>query len=171
MAGEGRVFWQQVPGQEPQPVPAEKMGTRRYLGEFLDPLFAGEGFTYERLADGASEGRKFYRIAVRRPDGSGYVARIDMDSFQQIGREDGDGAYTRYSDFRKVAGMTIAFREEATDREGRKGVLELVRMAPNPGLIGDLFEPTAQGGQSYFVFERLLAGPPSAGANSKPTPR
>jgi len=171
VAGDGRIFWQQASGQEPQPVPADKMGTRRYLGDFVEPLFAGEGFTYERLADGASEGRKFYRIAVRRSDGSIYVTQIDMDSFRQIGREDGDGVYTRYSDFRKVAGMTIAFHEEANDREGRKGVLKLVRMTPNPGLIDDLFEPLAQGGQSYFFFERLLAGPPSAGGNSKPSPR
>jgi hypothetical protein len=167
VAGDGTRFWQQAPGGTPQIIVAEKMGTKRYLGEFIDPLFAEEGFSYERLADGSSGGRKLYRIAVRRSDGSSFVAQIDMDSFRQVGREDTDGSNTAYSDFRQVAGLTVAFREEATDREGRKGVLELVRMSPNPGLIQDFFEPALQGGQSYFSVERLLARPPLAAATSK----
>ena len=65
--------------------------------------------------------------------------------------------------------MTIAFREEATDKEGRKGVLELVRVTPNPGLIQDLFDPAAQGGQTYFAVEQFLPRLPPAAANSKPS--
>jgi hypothetical protein len=169
VAGDGQRFWQQAPGQPPQIVAPEKMGTRRYLGEFLEPLFAGEGISYERLADGASDGKKFYRLAVRRADGSSYVAQIDLETFRETGREDIDGSNTRYSDFRQVAGVTIAFREEATDKEGRKGVLELVRVTPNPGLIQDLFDPAAQGGQTYFAVEQFLPRLPPAAANSKPS--
>jgi hypothetical protein len=145
------------------------MGTRRYLGEFFDPLFVEEGVSYERLADGTSGGQKFYRLSVRRSDGSSYVAQIDMETFRETGREEADGGNTRYSDFRQVAGVTIAFREEATDKEGRKGVLELVRVMPNPGLIQDLFEPEAQGEQTYFAIEQLLPRLPLAAGNSKPS--
>jgi hypothetical protein len=168
VAGDGQHFWQQAPGQPPQIVPAEKIGERRYMGEFIDPLFAEEGFSYERLADGALGGQKFYRIAVRRADASGYVAQIAPETYREIGREDSDGLKTAYSDFRQVAGITFAFREEAVDREGRKGVLELTRVTPNPGLIQDFFEPDAQGGQSYFAVEQLLPRPPSAVAAKPP---
>lgn len=167
VAGDGQRFWQQAPGQPPQVVPTEKIGTRRYLGEFFDPLFSEEGVSFERLADGTSGGQKFYRLAVRRSDGSSYVAQIDMETFQENGREEADGGNTRYSDFRQVAGLTIAFREEATDKEGRKGVLELIRVTPNPGLIQDLFEPEAQGEQTYFAIEQLLPRLPLAAGNSK----
>ena len=167
MAGDGKRFWQQVPGQPPQIVTQEKMGTRRYLGEFFDPLFAGEGVDYERLADGASGGQKYYRLAVRRSDGSSFVAQIDMETFRETGREDNDGGNTRYSDFRQVAGLTMAFREEATDKEGRKGVFELIRMTPNPGLIQDFFDPAAQGERTYFAVEQLLPRLPLAAGNAK----
>ena len=167
VAGDGQRFWQQAPGQSPQTVPADKIGPRRYLGEFLDPLFAGEGVSYERLADGSSGMQKFYRLAVRRADGSSYVAQIDQETFRETGREEADGGSTRYSDFRQVAGVMIAFREEATDREGRKGVLELVRMTPNPGLIQDLFEPAAQAEQGYFAVEQILARARPASAEFK----
>jgi hypothetical protein len=167
VAGDGQHFWQQTPGQPPQIVSSEKIGTRRYLGEFIDPLFAEEGFSYERLADGSSGRQKFYRIAVRRSDGSSYIAQIEMESFRQTGREEADGGNTAYSDFRQIAGVTIAFREEATDREGRKGVLELIRVTPNPGLIQDFFESDVQGGQSYFAVEQLLPRPPVAATTPK----
>jgi hypothetical protein len=170
MAGDGQHFWQEVPGQRPQIVAPEKMGERRHLGEFMDPLFGEESCTYERLADGVSAGQRFYRIAVRRSDGSGYVAQIDPETFRETGREDADGSGARYSDFRVVAGVTIAFREEATDKEGRKGVLELTRFTPNPGLIQNFFEPEAQDDQSYFAFEQVLAGSPlPAGSSNSPT--
>ena len=162
VAGDGQRFWQQAPGQAPQSVPADKIGARRYLGEFLDPLFVGEGFSFERMADGSSGTQKFYRLAVRRSDGSSYVSQIDQETFRETGREEGNGGSTQYSDFRQVAGITIAFREEATDREGRKGVLELVRLTPNPGLILDLFEPAAQAEQGFFAVEQLLARAPVA---------
>ena len=167
VAGDGQRFWQQVPGQPPQNVPADKIGTRRYLGEFIDPLFASEGYSYERMADGSSGAQKFYRLAVRRSDSSSYVAHIDEDSFREIGREESDGGSTQYSDFRQIAGVTIAFREEATDREGRKGVLELVRLTPNPGLIQDLFEPAVQAEQGFFAVEQLLAHAPVAAGEPK----
>ncbi len=167
VAGDGQHFWQQTPGQPPQAVTADKIGSRRYLGEFIDPLFAEEGVSYERLADGSSGGQKFYRLAVRRSDGSSYVAQIDQDSFRETGREESDGGSTQYSDFRQVAGVTIAFREEATDREGRKGVLDLIRVTPNPGLIQDLFEPASQAEQGFFAVEQLLARASPAGGDSK----
>jgi len=168
IAGDGQSYWQQAPGQPAQIIAPDKIGERRYLGEFMDPLFGGEGFSYERLADDSSGGRKFYRIAVRRTDGSGYIAHIDAETFQETGREQSDGGTTRYSDFRQVAGITMAFREEATDKEGRKGVLELTRVTPNPGLIQDLFEPAASSDQSYFAVEQLLARTAPAAGKPKP---
>jgi len=170
LAGYGQHFWQQAPGQWPQIVAPEKIGERRHLAEFVDPLFGEENCRYERLDNGGSAGQRFYRIAVQRLDGSGYVAQIDPETFRETGREDADGSGARYSDFRVVAGVTIAFREEATDKEGRKGVLELTRFTPNPGLIQNFFEPEAQDDQSYFAFEQVLAGSPlPAGSSNSPT--
>lgn len=157
LAADGDRFWQQVSGRPPQLVPGKSVGSRRYMGEFCDPLFVGEGYGFERLEDGVTAERKFYRIAVKRTDGSGYVAGIDPETFHEIARENEDKSGVRYSDFRDVAGVTIAFREEATDPAGHKSVTELTRVTPNPGLIQAFFEPPAELDQSYFEVERFLA--------------
>ena len=157
LAGDGDHFWQQVPGQPPQDVPAKSVGTRRYMAEFMDPLFADEGYAFERLADGEAGGKVAYRIAVKRADSSSYVAVIDAATFREVAREDTDKSVTRYTDFRPVAGVTLAFREEITDAQGRHGVLDLTRITPNPGLIRAFFEPPPTQGLDYFAVERLMS--------------
>ncbi len=157
LAGDRDRYWQQSPGQAPQVVTVQAMGQRRYLAEFADPLFNGENYAYERLADGLAEGKKIHRIAVRRPDGSGYVAGIDAESFREISRENEDHTTVRYSDFREVAGVIYAFQEEITDQAGHKGVLNLTRISSNPGLIQDFFEPPLHPELGYFELERYLA--------------
>ena len=157
LSGDGSQFWQQSAGQPPQVVPAAKMGTRLYLSEFVDPLFVGEGYTYERRDDGERDGRKFHRIAVRRPDGSSYVACIDVETYRETARENEDHSVSRYSDFREVGGVTYAFGEEVADPGGKKGSFEITRIAPNPGLIQDIFDLPARQNAGYFQIEQLLA--------------
>jgi hypothetical protein len=163
LAGEGGQFWQQVPGSSPQLISGKAMGPKRYMAEFIDPCLADEGYGYERLPDGTEAGKKFYRITVQRADGSSYVSDIDAATFREAAREDEDKTVTRYSDFRVVAGVTFAFREEITDAQGRHGVLELARITPNAGLIGALFTPMAPSALDYFAVERLLAHAPASG--------
>ena len=161
LAGNGERFWQQGPGGPPQVVPASAIGTRRYLAEFADPLLVGEDYHFEKLADGEVDGKKTYRISVQRADGSHFVADIDQEKFQEIAREDADKSITRYSDFRDVAGVTYAFREEAADAAGHKGGLDLVRITPNPGLIPAFFLPPTEHELGYFEIERLVAQAPA----------
>ena len=157
VAGANGHYWQQAPGRGTESLSADAMGVRRYMGEYLDPLFGAEGYTFEKLADGAAGNEHFLRIAVRRPDGSGYVARVDPATFRETGREEPDGTVERYADYRDVGGVTFAFREEQVDATGRRGVLELTRVTPNPGLVDAFFAAPAPDDQSYFAFERLLA--------------
>jgi hypothetical protein len=157
MAAEGDRFWQQLPGQTPQIASARNVGERRYLQEFSDPLFVREGFAFERLPDGEEEGQAFYRIAVRRPDGSRYVARIDLKDYHQIGRENPDKSVARYSDFRDVAGVTLAFREDVTDAAGKKAQLVISRITPNPGLIASFFLPRPLQVPDLFAAEKSWA--------------
>ena len=157
LASDGSRFWQQSPGQPPQVVPAQEMGSRIYLAEFADPLFGGESYTFERREDGTVGGRKFHRIAVHRPDASEYVACIDTETFREIARENPDRSVARYTDFHEIGGVTYAFREEVADQAGRTGQFTITRLTPNPGLIQDLFElPSAQN-VNYFKIEQLLA--------------
>ncbi len=164
LANDGTHFWQQAPGGKPQNVSPDSIGSRRYLREFVNPLFGQEkDYIFERLADGSLDGRKTYRIAVRRADGSQYVACIDPDSFHEIGGEYQDGVRVRYSDFRTIAGFTMAFREETVDREGHKGVFELTKFNANPGLVQEFFEEPVEGRDlSYFAFEQLSTGAPAS---------
>jgi len=151
LAGDGQRYWQVSAGRTVQIVPPEKMGARIYLAEFADPLFAAENYSFKRIANGGAEGKgKFYRIVVRRTDGSGYVTQIDAESYREIGREEDDGSSERFSDFRDVGGVTVAFREEVTDRKGRKSVMQLARVTPNPGLIRDFFDPLGDVEKSSF---------------------
>jgi hypothetical protein len=166
LASDGGSFWQQSPGRPPQEIPPQSMGPRLYLAEFIDPLLAAEGYRFERLPDGASGNKKFHRLSVHRTDGSNYVACIDTETFREIARENEDGSGARYSDFRDVAGVTFAFREEVSDKEGRKGVLVLTRVTANPGLIQALFVPDAKQAPDYFEIEQALAG--AARASSQP---
>jgi hypothetical protein len=168
LAFDGERHWQQSPGQPPFVLKPESVGTRRYLSEFIDPLFAeeGGGYTYERLEDGVAGTQKFHRIQVRRGDGSKYVARIDPESFREVGRENDDKSTAGYSDFRTIAGVTFAFHEEVVDATGRKGTFDITRISPNPGLIDDYFEPVAQREPGYFTLERALARAPVAGGGN-----
>jgi hypothetical protein len=159
IAADADRFWQQSAGAPPQFADGKGMGPRRYLAEFADPFFVGEGFAFERLPDGKEAGKPYYRIGVRRPDGSGYVAWVEPGTYRQIGRENEDKSIARYSDFREVAGVTFAFREDITDVQGRKGVLQLTRLLPNPGLLEAYFFPPGEPGLNYHQVEQFLVRP------------
>ncbi|GEM_PF-1390113 len=165
LANDGQRFWQQAPGKPAMIITPEAMGQRRYLAEFMDPLFAGGGYVYERLADGEMNEKKIYRISVRRTDGSGYVACLDQENYRELARENEDKSVTRYSDFREIGGVTYAFREESADASGQKGVLELSRITPNAGLIRAFFVPSSDKDPGYFALEKILATAEAMPAN------
>jgi len=165
MGFDGSRFWEQAAGRPAQAIAAQAIGERRFLGEFVDPLFAGEGYSFERKEDGTADGRSFFRIAVRRTDGSGYVARVDTETFRETGRETSERGVTHYADFREVAGVTYAFREEVTDRAGGKGTLAVNRITPNPGLIQDFFAASVRPALDYFDLERSLVAVERAPGN------
>lgn len=152
---DGERYWEQVSGQPARELRHDAAGARRYLGEFADPLFGENGATFERLEDGTAGGQKFLRVAVRRPDGSRYVAQLDALTYWQVGRENEDKSSARYSDFREVGGITNPFHEEIIDPAGRKGVFELSRYTPNPGLVQAFFEAAPSGKPNYFDLERV----------------
>jgi hypothetical protein len=158
---DGSRYWRQLAGKAPQQIPDTEMGAMRYLNEFIDPLFEGEGCTFERLEDGAAAGRKCYRVAVHRADGSGYTALIDQENFHEVARESGDGAQIKYSDFRDFAGLQMAYREEATPADGKTSVLELTRIEANPGLIEAFFAMPAPQEMDLFLLERAIAAAPA----------
>ena len=162
LAGRGGRFWQQLPGKAPQVVAIEALGQQRYLSEFFDPLFAGDSFSFEKLDDGAADGKKYYRIRVSRADHSTYVARIDRESFWEVGRENEDHSTARYSDFREIGGVIYSFHEELTDKAGTRDGFELTGISPNPGLIGDIFELPSRSDFGYFALENCLAPAPVA---------
>ncbi len=157
LSADGTQFWQQVPGGNPQLVSRESLGPRIYLAEFANPLFGEqESYAFNRIEDGTLDGRKIYRITVLRADGSHYVACIDPDTFHEVGEEYGNDVHVHYSDFREVAGLTMAFREETTDAKGHKDVFVLTQFTANPGLVQEFFETTAHD-LNYFAFEQLAA--------------
>lgn len=157
LTGDGEHSWEQLPGGPLREVTEDLAEPRRYLGEFDNPLFLRESYAFERLEDGLTDNRITYRIAVKRRDGSGYVAGLDAENYREVWREHPDGSTVRYSDFRSVAGVTFAFREEVTDKNGLTTVMELSNLTPNPGFIPALFVPVAWAGPDYFAVERLWA--------------
>jgi hypothetical protein len=157
LSADGTQFWQQVPGGKPQAVSRESLGPRIYLSEFVNPLFGElENYAFKRIEDGILDGRKIYRISVLRADGSHYVTCIDAGNFQEVGEEYPRGIRVRYSDFREVASLTVAFREETSDAKGHKDVFVLTRFTANPGLVQEFFETTPHD-LNYFAFEHLAA--------------
>ena len=159
-ACDGTRYWQQVPERSAREIPAKAVGELRHLREIVDPLFGEAGVTFERLSDRVEGDTRLYRIAVRRPDGSGHVAWIEPEDFRQVGRETEDQQIVRYSDFRLVAGVTLAFREELTDAQGRKTRLTLVHATPDSGLIPLFFEMPPAGQPDFFALEKMLPRPP-----------
>jgi hypothetical protein len=161
LSADGTQFWQHVPGGKPQTVSRESLGSRIYLSEFVNPLFGElENYAFKRIEDGTLDGRKIYRISVLRADGSHYVACIDAENFREVGEEYPGGIHVRYSDFREVAGLTVAFREETSDGKGHKDVFVLTRFTANPGLVQEFFQ-TMPRDLNYFAFERLAAQAPA----------
>jgi len=158
LSADGTQFWQEVPGGRPQVVSRESLGGRIYLSEFVNPLFGEmEGYAFKRVEDGTLDGRKIYRISVLRADGSHYMAGIDAENFQEVSEEYTGDIRVRYSDFREVAGLTVAFREETSDAKGHKDVFVLARFTANPGLVQEFFE-TKPHDLNFFAFEHLAAG-------------
>jgi len=144
LSADGTQFWQQVPGGKAQTVSRESLGLHAYLAEFDNPLFGEmENYTFDRIEDGTWDGRKIYRIAVLRADGSHYVAGIDAENFHEVGEDHPGGIRVRFSDFREVAGLTVAFREETSDATGHGDVFVMKQFTPH-----DL---------NYFAFEHLAA--------------
>jgi len=176
LSADGTQFWQQVPGGKPQFVSRESLGPRVYLAEFVNPLFGElENYTFNRIEDGTLDSRKIYRISVLRADGSHYVACIDTENFQEVGEEYPGSIRVCYSDFREVAGLSVAFREETSDAKGHKDVFVITRFTANPGLVQEFFETTPHD-LNYFAFEHLAAGTsvassaPASSAASPTTP-
>ena len=159
LAHDGTRFWQETAGGKPQTVSENALGPRRYLCEFLNPLFGDQqGYTFTRLEDGTLDGRKVYRIAVHRADDSQYVADIDPATFHEVAGEYDKGVRVRYSDFRQVAGLTMAFREETTDAAGHEDVFQLTQFTANPGLIPEFFNAPVEGRDlGYLALEQLVA--------------
>jgi hypothetical protein len=138
----------------------------------VNPLFGEmENYTFKRVEDGTLDGRKIYRIAVLRGDGSHYLAGIDAENFHEVGNEFPGGIRVRYSDFREVAGITVAFREETSDAKGHKDVFVLTRFTPNPGLVQDFFETVPGHDLNYFAFEQLSARALAASATAPALPK
>lgn len=164
ISSSGRGYWVQSPGQPSKPVTPEALGDLVHLAEFVNPLMRQEGYTLTKLADGDFDQRPVFRIKILRPDGSGYESCIDKESYREIAREHPDGAVTRFSDFREVAGITFAFREELTDAKKRKAVVEVKRLKANHGIVQTIFEAPESG--DYFRIERLLAETAQVGKGS-----
>jgi len=156
LAYDGAQYWRQAEGRVGQVSP-ESLGPFRYLGEFLDPLFEAGAHRFERLEDAVVDGRKCYRVAVKRPDGTGYIAVLDQENFRQVGRETPDGSRVRYTDFRDFSGLTVAFREEVTFAGGTTGVLEIRRITANPGLVAVFFQQPAAQQLDLGSLEQVLA--------------
>lgn len=155
----GAHYWQQSPGEPAQELRTDSIAQRKYLGEFQDPLYSEEANGFQRLPDASVNGRKVYRLQVRRADKSEYIAQIDAETFRQVGRENPDKTSAHYEDFRAVAGVTFAFREGAVDAAGRSGTFQIDRVTANPGLTEDYFNPGQVGQPSYFDLEKLLGAP------------
>jgi hypothetical protein len=165
---DGVQYWRQAPGKPPQIIPVAEMGAMRNFGEFIDPLFESEGCTFERLEDGASAGRKCYRIAVVRANGSRHVSLLDQENFRELARENPDGSVMQYGDFRDFAGLQLAHREEQTNASGQAGILEVTRMEANPGLIDAFFAMPAPQEMDFFFLERAIAAAPATAAVANP---
>lgn len=159
--GDGSRFWQQAPGGSKQRISPDRRDEFRQLSVFSDPLLEPNDYTITRLPDGAEAEVSFYRIRVESPGGSGYVARIDKKTSRLIGREESDGVLVRYSDFNEIGGLYFPFRQETVSGDGQKGLLEVLKVIPNPCLLKDFFQPPSESEEGFFEIERFLeqAGP------------
>jgi hypothetical protein len=162
VAGDGVRYWYQAAGSSPEYITAEQVGSRIQLAEFTNLLFGDERCVYERVEDGEREGKKTYRVAIKRPDSSRYVAIVDAETFHEIGEEFPDGARATYSDFREVAGLTLPFTEETVDKEGGRHVFHLTRFSANPGLVVQFFQPVGPSDLNFFSIEHLSSRGPVA---------
>lgn len=156
---DGQQYWAQGRGGPVRVGSLSDAGSLKHLGELVDPLFGGRDVAFTRFADREEAGAKLYRIEVKRRDGSGHIAWIDPETFHQVGRETDENTVVRYSDFREIDGVNMAFREEATSAAGKKTVLVISRVTLNPALIAPFFEPNEAGSRDYFLLESLVNKP------------
>ncbi len=168
LAYNGKTYHQQTADRGLRELSRTQVGDAIYFSEFINPIILGSGYTFTKLDDLEHEGRPCHLLKVQRPDGSHYVSVIEKESYREVARKYPDGAVSRYSDFREVAGVTFAHREEPTDAQGRAGVLTIEQIVPNPGLVQALFDPPEVFSPIYFGIERQLAATPQNSAPSQP---
>lgn len=79
-----------------------------------------------------------------------YIGTEDFMMYKSITREPGHEAHTVFSDFREVAGMTIAFRQDIELLPiGQKQTVVLVKYESDPEIDGAIFEPPGRGPRDY----------------------
>ena len=153
----GGQYWQEAKGQPTIAIPTKDIGSRKYLAEFLNPLFAQENYTFQRIEDEKIGDQKIYRLKVTRHDGSEYISCINAESFREVAHEKDNGLKIELNDFRDLGGVTVAYHETITSELGQQSQLQVERATANPGLIADLFQPNRAKTQEYYSLEAAFA--------------
>lgn len=157
VAFDGTRYWRQI-GTKVEPVDPAALGSLQHANEFLDPLFGAEGVQFTRLEDQVIGGRKCHALRVQRRDGSAYVAFLDQENYHELGRDNPDGTRIRYSDFRDLAGVTVAYHEAILRPGGQSASVEIRQATANADLIGIFFQTPAADRFDLAPLERMLDG-------------
>lgn len=118
-------------------------------GELVDP--AARGARVESIGRQMIQGREAYGLKILEKDGSTSLHWVDGQSFLEIQRErDTDsplGRRTqlmRFSDFRLVEGMPVAFRVESSQKFTTKvQIIKVSQVQMNPAIPDSDFEAPA----------------------------
>jgi hypothetical protein len=142
IAFDGTTAWRQVPGRGATAIPEAAARLVADSAHFDDPLI---GYS-ERGADVRLEskpGDAPLRLRIRETDGITRIATIDPATFNELSlrtlHSDGRWDEVRFSDFRKVGSLNVAYTQEQWVNGALRSTTRITDVRLDPGLLDRFF--------------------------------
>lgn len=171
VAYDGSNAWREAPGKPAILVTGPEAAAVAESARFDGPLvgYAERGASV-RLEGGPEDNP--IRLRIIEANGITRVATIDPATYDEISlrtvRGDGRWVETKFSDYRKVGSLSVAYLQQQYDAAGLESTTRITDVSLEPGLIDRFFEPPNDPNFGYMDFIgglAVLQARQAAGAN------
>jgi hypothetical protein len=160
LAFDGSTAWRETPGKPGTPLVGAQAAEVAASASFDGPLV---GYS-ERGASVRLEGSPAdnpIRLRIVESNGTTMLATIDPTTFNEVSLRTigpaGRWTETRFSDYRKVGSLNVAYVQEQWDNGGLESTTRITDVVLEPGLIGRFFKMPTNPNLGYLDFVGGLA--------------
>jgi len=157
---DGTTAWRQEPGKAGVPSTDAEADSLRQLARFDDPLVDyRERGTEVKLGEKPDKGP--FQLEIRERDGTEMIAAIDPATYNEVSlrtrQSDGKWRELRFSDYRKVGALNLAFVQEDWSEGKLRSTTRIKEARIDSGLIDHFFVRPVNPILSYMDYMGGLA--------------